>query len=301
MARLPGILILAFATLLGCQDSRSPESSDTTPNTLVQAKNRGMIRIGYANEAPHAFYDPKQDRLTGEAPEIARHVFQKMGIPIIEGVLTEFGALIPGLQAKRFDVIAAGMYITPQRCREVTFSNPTYSIGEGFIIKKGNPNNLHSYEDVAQHASAQLGVVAGTVEIGYAKALGIPQTRLLIFPDALNALAGVQTGQVDAFAATSLTIQNLINKADDATIERARPFQDPIIGGKKVMGYGAFALRKEDKELLEALNQGLAEFIGTDTHLEMVRPFGFSKSELPGDVTAEEVCSPQPLPDNPSG
>lgn len=284
-------MILMIAALLGCQDTTPTDNSKSTQSTLAQARDKGTIRVGYANEAPYAYYDPEQDRLTGEAPEIARHVFEEMGIEKIEGVLTEFGALIPGLKAKRFDVIAAGMYITPERCKEVAFSNPTYGIGEGFIVKKNNPKNLHSYETVANHDTAKLGVVAGTIEISYAKALGIPEARLMIFPDALGALAGVQTDRIDAFAATSLTIQTLLNKANDESIERAEPFQDPVINEKQIIGYGAFALRKEDQELIQALNKGLAEFLGTQTHQEMVQPFGFTKNELPGNVTAEELCT----------
>jgi len=278
-------------TLSGCQDVQAPDTSNTSQSTLAQAKSSGVIRVGYANEAPYAYQDPQQNRLTGEAPEIARHLFHKMGIEKIEGVLTEFGALIPGLKAKRFDVIAAGMYITPQRCDEVAFSNPTYGIGEGFIVQQQNPKNLHSYEDVARNDNARLGIVAGTIELSYARALGIPETRLRIFPDPLGALAGVQTSRIDAFAATRLTIQNLIHKANDSHIEHAQPFKDPVIDGKKVMGYGAFALRKEDRELRDALNKGLAEFLGTATHQELVRPFGFTKNDLPGDVTAEDLCA----------
>lgn len=291
MLRHPGVLILVFALLSGCQDPNSTEIPKPAKSTLAQAKAKGTIRVGYANEAPYAYYDPEKDRLTGEAPEIARHVFQKMGIEKIEGVLTEFGALIPGLKARRFDVIAAGMYITPERCKEVAFSNPTYGIGEGFIVKKNNPRNLHSYEDVAKHETAKLGVVAGSVEIGYARALGIPDTRVLIFPDALAALAGVQTDRIDALAATSLTIQTLVNKAQDERIERAKPFRDPVIKKKEIIGYGAFALRKEDKDLIQALNKGLAEFLGSKAHLDMVIPFGFTKHDLPIDVTAAELCS----------
>ena len=291
------ILILVFSTLLGCQDTTPTDNFKSTQSTLAQARDKGTIRVGYANEAPYAYYDPEQDRLTGEAPEIARHVFKEMGIAKIEGILTEFGALIPGLKANRFDVIAAGMYITPERCKEVTFSNPTYGIGEGFIVQKNNPKNLHSYEDVAKHVTAKLGVVAGTVEISYAKALGIPDARLMIFPDALSALAGVQTDRIDAFAATSLTIQTLINKAKDERIERAKPFRDPVIKRKEILGYGAFALRKEDKDLIHALNIGLAEFLGSKTHLDMVKPFGFTKHELPGDVTAEELCTMRAVSD----
>ena len=35
----------------------------------------------------------------------------------VDGVLTEFGSLIPGLQAGRFDIIAAGMFVTPEALR----------------------------------------------------------------------------------------------------------------------------------------------------------------------------------------
>jgi len=290
MLRHPGVLILVFSILSGCQEPKPAEISKSAKSTLAQARAKGTIRIGYANEAPYAYYDPEQDRLTGEAPEIARHVFKGMGIPNIEGVLTEFGALIPGLKAKRFDVIAAGMYITPERCNEVAFSNPTYGIGQGFIVKKNNPKVLHSYEDVARHDKAKLGVVAGTVEISYAQTTGIPEGRLMIFPDALAALAGIQTDRIDAFAATSLTVQTLMNKAKDESIERAKPFKDPIINGKQIIGYGAFALRKKDHDLIQSLNKGLAELLGSKTHLEMVEPFGFTKQELPGGVTAGEVC-----------
>jgi polar amino acid transport system substrate-binding protein len=39
-------------------------------------------------------------------------------------VLTEWGSLIPGLNAGRFDIITAGMYITPKRCKNVAFTDP---------------------------------------------------------------------------------------------------------------------------------------------------------------------------------
>src|SRR5690606_6122996 len=103
----------------------------------------------------------------------------------------EFGSLIPGLQAGRFDMIAAGMYILPERCAQVSFSNPTYSVGEAFIVAKGNPLALHSYADVAKHPTATLGVVAGAVERAYARASEIPDDRVAVFPDAPSALDGV--------------------------------------------------------------------------------------------------------------
>ena len=81
--------------------------------TLERAKADGYIRVGFANEAPYGYATP-DGKLTGESPEVVKAVLAKMGIAQVDGVLTEFGSLIPGLQAGRFDIIAAGMFIT--RC-----------------------------------------------------------------------------------------------------------------------------------------------------------------------------------------
>src|SRR4051794_35676063 len=69
--------------------------------TLERAKKDGFVRIGFANEAPFGYATP-DGKLTGEAPEVAKAVLAKMGIPQVDGVLTEFGSLIPGLKARRF-------------------------------------------------------------------------------------------------------------------------------------------------------------------------------------------------------
>ena len=259
--------------------------------TLERIRERGVVRVGYANEAPFAYHDSSADRLTGEAPEIARVVFSLLGVPRIEGVLTEFGSLIPGLQAGRFDVIAAGMYITPARCLEVAFSNPTYGIGEAFLVREGNPLALHSYADVVKHPTARLGVVSGAIQLRYARALDIDDSRLVIVPDPPSALAAVEAGRIDAYAGTALTVQDLLGRASNSSTERADPFTDPVIDGQTVRGYGAFALRYEDVALTELLNEQLGGFVGSRQHLELVAPFGFTVAELPGEATASALCA----------
>lgn len=267
---------------------------ENTPemSTLERIQSEGKIRIGYANEAPYAYRDTATGNLTGEAPEIARVILADMGVVEVEGVLTEFGSLIPGLNAGRFDVIAAGMYILPERCEQIDFSNPTYRIGEAFAVRAGNPLNLTSYEDLRDNPDAKIGVVSGAIERTYARDIGIPEDRIVVFPDAPSALSGVKTGRVDAYAGTALTVQDLIDKDQSGTLERATPFTDPVIDGETVSGYGAFGFRKGDDDLRTAFNTGLAAFIGSDDHLELVRPFGFTENELPGDVTSDALCAP---------
>lgn len=108
--------------------------------TLDTIKSNSSIRIGYANETPFAFTET-DGNVTGESPEIAKIIFAKMGIKQVNGVLTEWGSLIPGLRAGRFDVIAAGMYITPARCKQVLFTDPQYQLPDALLVAKGNRKN----------------------------------------------------------------------------------------------------------------------------------------------------------------
>lgn len=291
---------VSLGMLAACSDSGSDKPAPAAANapaaasTLDAAKAAGKIRIGYANEAPFAYMDSKEGKVTGESVEIARVVLKRMGVDEMEGVLTEFGSLIPGLQAKRFDIIAAGMYVTPERCQQVAFSDPTYGVGQSFLVKQGNPKNLHSYEDIVKNPDARLGVVVGAIEAEYASKSKVPAGQMVVFPDAVSALSGVQAGRADAYAATALTVNDLMGKTSASSgLEKAEPFQDPVIDGKDVRGYGAYAFRAEDKAFADAFNAELAKFIGTQEHQKLVAPFGFTAQELPKGVTAAQLCAGQ--------
>lgn len=257
--------------------------------TLERVRREGKLRLGFANEAPFAYKDPASGALTGEAPEVLRRVASALGVSEVDGVLTEFGALIPGLIAGRFDVIAAGMYVTPERCQRVLFSEPSYCVREALMVARGNPRGFASYADVAR-SDAKLGVVAGTVELGYAKAAGIPEDRLRVFPDGPSAVEGLKSDRIQAFAATSLTVSDLLRKAQGAALEAAEPFDAGGGGSELPPGCGAFAFRPGDDELRGAFDAELARFRGTKAHAELVAPFGFGPATRVGDVTRRALC-----------
>ena len=62
-----------------------------------------------------------------------------MGYTDVEPVQTDWGGLIPGLKADRFDIITGGMNILASRCENMAFSDPIARIGDGFIVATGNP------------------------------------------------------------------------------------------------------------------------------------------------------------------
>jgi polar amino acid transport system substrate-binding protein len=254
---------------------------------LEDAKESGEITVGIANEAPYGYVTPEGE-LTGEAPEIAKHILGEMGIEEVEAVVTEFGSLIPGLMAGRFDMVAAGMFITPERCRAVAFSEPTYGIGQAFLVKEGNPSGVQTYEDIKANPDTSVAVMAGAIERTYARDAGVPDGQVMVVPDTAAGTAAVQAGRADAFALTSLSIRRLADGAEG--VEMADAFGE--VAGQSVKGHGGFAFRPDDQAFVEAFNKELAEFIGTEEHLKLVAPFGWTKDELPEKTTAE-LCAEQ--------
>ncbi|CAN5672806.1 ectoine/hydroxyectoine ABC transporter substrate-binding protein EhuB [soil metagenome] len=253
--------------------------------TLETARSDGYIRVGFANEAPFGFATP-DGTLTGEAPEVAKAVLARMGITEVDGVLTEFGSLIPGLKAGRFDIIAAGMFVNPARCAEIAFSEPSYGIGQAMLVQEGNPKGVVDYGSFAEDGDLRLAVMAGAVEAGYADEAGVGAGQIVTLPDQSSLVAAVQAGRADAAALTALSIADMASRADG--VESTAPFGE--VAGQSVKGHGAFGFRQEDEELFEAFNAELAAFLGSPEHVALVEPFGFGADYLP-NLTTAELCA----------
>jgi polar amino acid transport system substrate-binding protein len=276
--RLAARVLLGIAVLIVCNVAAAE-------TTLERVLRQGYVRVGFANEAPYSYADASGE-LTGESPTVFKYVMKQLGVNRVEGVLTEWGALIPGLRAGRFDAIVASMYITPRRCRQIIFANPTYGVGEALVVKNGNPDGVRNYAD-AVAADKKIAFVAGTAEIGHAKLAGVSRQQRLIVPDFAAAIAAVKAGRASAAAFTSLTAKDLANKDD--TIERVEPFTFEH-DGKTYRGEGSFGFRPEDTSLRDAVNAELAKFIGTREHLALIAEFGFDKSNLPQKSAAQHCA-----------
>ncbi|MUG67050.1 ectoine/hydroxyectoine ABC transporter substrate-binding protein EhuB [Paenibacillus sp. 7541] len=272
--------LVLVSVLAACGDQGS---------TLEKAIERGYVTVGFANEKPYA-YQTADGELTGEAVEIARVILERLGVGEMRGELTEFGSLIAGLQANRFDMITAGMFITPDRCSAVLFADPEYSIGEALAVKQGNPLNLGSYEDIAANEEARVAVMTGAVEIGYMEKSGIPSERIIQVPDQASAISALQADRVQAITMTGPSLQAMLDSASDDQIERVADFEQPVIDGESVRGYGATAFRQADTEFQQAYNAELQKMKESGELLEILQEFGFTEDELPGDMTAVAAC-----------
>jgi len=292
-----GLGLLASILLAACASTPSagsPGSSGAAAGagTLARITADKLVRVGFANEAPYGFASA-DGKLTGEAPEVLRAYFKSIGVENLEGVLTDFGSLIPGLQANRFDVVGAGMFIRPARCEQIAFGDPDYRIGEAFAVKKGNPLNLHTLKDVAASPTAKFGSFTGTVEFEYADTAGVSKDRQVVFPDGPTLMAGLQAGRIDVAMLTTLSIRDLLKKTADPNLEYVALTEQPVgKDGKPAIGYGAMGFRKEDTDLRESYNTWLAKVKASGELATIIQPFGFTAEDVaPADVKAATACA----------
>jgi len=259
--------------------------------TFERIKKDGVVRIGFANEAPWSFAQ-SDGTIAGADYELASLIFSKLGVASLEGVITKFGSLIPGLKADRFDVVVAGFYIRPARCEQVAFSEPTVAVGDAIIVKAGNPKKISSYKSVIADPSLKLGGVVGAATAQNAKNAGVPDSQLIMFPDFVSAITALKAGRVDGALQTAITAQTTVKSSNDPTIERALPFEQAVINSKPTVNYAGFAFRPEDKDLVSAFNAELVKTLGGPEHLKILEKYSISPNEIPKGVTTESLCKP---------
>lgn len=240
------------------------------------------IRIGFANEVPWAYPGEGNEPL-GFVNAHAIGVLNAMGYDNIEPVVTDWGGLIPGLKAGRFDLITGGMYILAERCENVAFSDPMAKVGDILIVPAGNPKGLHNMDDIAA-AGATLVTGAGYNSIKVAKAAGVE--NIMEVPGPTEILAAVKAGRADAGAVTYFTGASLVAEAGEG-VELSDASKQPVEGANWV----GIAFRHEDADVRDAFNAAQAGHLGSDAMLAAVAQYGYGKGALPDDKTTEWVCA----------
>jgi polar amino acid transport system substrate-binding protein len=251
---------------------------------LGKAKSGETIRIGFANEVPWA-YPGDGNKPLGFVNAIALGVLNEMGITNIEPVVTEWGGLIPGLNANRFDVITGGMYILSSRCENVNFSDPIGVFGDAFIVAKGNPKGIQTYQDIKSQG-AVLVTGAGFNIVEAAKKEGVAESNIMQVPGPTEILAAVKAGRADAGGVTFFTAQNLAAQSGGAI-----DVTNPNLLPEWTFNWVGIAFRKDDTEFLEAFNAALKAYLGSDAMMAAVAEYGYTKLQLPGDGTTAHACA----------
>jgi polar amino acid transport system substrate-binding protein len=236
-ARFPLLLML-----LVCAGSSRAQAADPL---LVSMRQASEAKAAIASAAPWASVAPSGEA-QGYLIDVANLALKGMGGPKIAAVSTTWDAMIPGLQARRFDLVPAGLLITEARCKVVAFSAPITAQQDALYVPPGNPKHLTGYGQVAKTPDIKLAVLTGSSQEAYAVKQGVKAEQLVRVPDIQAGVATVTGGRADAFAVGQFSVPNPQQKGVDIVVDKQAPVSSIAI-----------AFRKEDANFRDAFNKQL--------------------------------------------
>ncbi|WP_018240939.1 transporter substrate-binding domain-containing protein [Ensifer sp. BR816] len=174
------------------------------------------------------------------------------------------------------------MFILPDRCRNVLFAQPLAKAPDALIVRKGNPDNIHSYQDI-RDKGLTMATGAGYISVKWAKEVGIPDDKVLQVATAVEIALAVKVGRAAAGTIDYFGFKGLVEK--DNSVETASPYTP---WGKP--GYPSVAFASNEQATVDAFNAALKDYMGSDEMLKAVSQYGYTKGHLPGNVTTDELC-----------
>ena len=209
----------------------------------------GVLTVGTLSDAPPSICINSKGQFTGFDNELLRAVADKIGLKV-NFVGTDFSGLLAQVAARRFDVGSSSITTTDARRKTVGFTNG-YDFGYfSLVVPPGSP--ITGFGKLA--AGQRIGVVQGTVQEAYVvDTLGLDPVK---FPDYNTVYGSLKTRQIDAWVAPSQQAIGTVKAGDPAQIVENTFSLDNFV---------AYAVAKENKPLIDALNSGLDAVIADGT------------------------------------
>lgn len=185
MPRLKSLPLLVAT----CASLIALHASARTLAEVMQTKTLNVVTT--ASSPPHGFLDPASNTMQGIMVDVANGIGKHLGVKVN---LTDvpFDGLIPTLTTGRADLMAAPLFITPERAQVVDFSTPIYGWGEGVVIRNGDSKH---YASLADFKGEKVGTLVDSVQYKMIKAL--PGTDVSTYQDYFSLLADVRVGRID--------------------------------------------------------------------------------------------------------
>lgn len=242
--------------------------------SLAKAKAEG-VTLGFSPSPPYSSLDPATKQATGLDVELVEAALKWAGVTKFKYEVMPFGQLIPALLAKRIDVVAANIHVTPDRLKAVSFTGPAWWYGPAIVVAKGNPAGITSFDTLK---GKKIGAIAGSAADEYLRKIGVAVTA---FQTDAEEFSAISTGRVDAILEDDVKVIEFMkaNAASPIEIVQNVAIPDELIF-KFGYGYARYALRKEDCSLRSAFTQGLAEVRGNGQASSILKKYGLTNRNM---------------------
>jgi polar amino acid transport system substrate-binding protein len=228
----------------GCSSSDSGSGKTTV-------KGVHLAKGGQLTTCTHLPYPPFQSDVDGKVQgfdvSLIDLVAKNLGVKqqILDTPFENFktGAF---LNSGQCDLAAAGMTITPERAKNVDFSDPYFEATQAVLVDK--KSGINSLADVKAKGK-KLGAQAQTTGEDYVRGKGYDP---ISFESSDAVLNGLRSGQVQAVVIDYPVVQGWLK--DKANADKFKVV-DNIKTGEQ---YG-FTVKKGNKALLDAVNKALKD------------------------------------------
>jgi polar amino acid transport system substrate-binding protein len=216
----------------------------------AQAKTKPKLRWGadIQSGAPYAYKSPDNPNLViGFEAEIVEALAKELGMEF-EFVQNSWDGLIEGLKRNDYDIVVNGVEITPDRAKEVHFSQPYYFTSETLAVRKSN-NSIYTLEDTK-------GLRVGTLEGSLAERILKQQTfqvNTVGYSEEVHCYGDLALGRLDA-----------VLLDEPIALYYAKPNRElKLVGGP--IGYMEYGLvtRKGDHDFNQKISNALEKLIRT--------------------------------------
>lgn len=250
----------------------------------------GFMHTALAEDAPKSItiategaYAPwnftnADGKLDGLEIELANNLCERMKVKCTI-IAQDWDGLIPSLKVGKFDVIMAGMFITPKRLETIDFTQPYAVDPGGFAVAKDSElgklgvsaEKFNLDDEAASKAEIEklkpllkgkvVGVQAATMMLDFVKKYFGDTVEIREYKTTEQHDLDLAAGRVDALFAQRTALAATLSKPEFADYTLAGP---GFVGGIFGRGTGA-GLRKEDTKLKEMLNAAIDGAIADGT------------------------------------
>jgi len=242
-AAVAGALVAAVAAVLVLQ-----ASATTTATNPYKLKTPGTLVVGMNLQYPPQMYLDKKGKPAGYDVVLLNALAKDMKVKLQIKNL-DFNGLIPGLVAKKFDMVSVGLSATPERKKAISFSRPYVPYVQilGVRADDTTPATVAAWNDSSKTITSLQG---STAEQLVKKTF--PKANSKSFPDQNAAFLEVATGRADAIVVENYLLAQF-NKSNGNKLKQAA-FPKPLHSE-----YGSWAVQKGNTALIRRLNTFLCK------------------------------------------
>lgn len=238
---------------------------------LQKIKENGQIVVASIGDEPFIFEDKDTGQITGITGDILQEVMKRLGIPKIEMKRYPFSQLLNQLNINpEIDLVADRLYSTPERRKIYDFSNYLYKEYPAIVTTKYS--KIVFKENLVDAVVGAVGKTVFEDTLSKMKKEGKIKDYIT-FDNDTDLMKAVSTGKVDAALDGGIIAKYLAAKDPENAlrlIELDGDLTEQRAGGV------AFALRKSDKALLDAINDKIDDMKIDGTLYAILNKYGLN-------------------------